>query len=355
MDGSIAGDFRAGHARFPADEREPPVAVANGRFDRPNGDREVCRRKTGGRLPAGADRDGGRLSAPADDRRVGRNDISSHAAAGIGGYVQDPPRRNQSPHGARHMKNRILAAAVALAACGTASADEWKWSVTPYLWATDVGIDVTVRDQQLVDKTIPFEDLLEDLKTGTLFRADAMHGEHGIALDLFNVVIADDSGRVPLPGGSGAELSLDAEVGMTIFDLTGVYDPQGDGKGLSFQYGTRIINQREDIAADLTGGNVAGRSAKYDASNTYVDALFGARYAGNLPGRWSYEIAADLSTGGTDLTWSVSPSIGYTFGKQQQYRMTAGYRRMVVDFDTQPTVDLDMTLSGYLIGFRFAF
>ncbi len=253
------------------------------------------------------------------------------------------------------MKTRILAAAVALAACGTASADEWKWSITPYLWATDVGFDVSVRDHQLVDKTIPFEDLLQDLEAVAQVRADVMHGEHGFAIDLFDVELAHDSGRMPLPDGSGAELAVDAEIGMTILDLAGVYDPQGDGQGLSFLYGARLISQREDISARIHNGTETGPEASYDADDTLVDALVGMRYAGSLPGRWSYEIAADVSTGDTQLTWSLSPVIGYSFGERQQYRLTAGYRHMVIDFDTQPTVDMDMTLSGFLVGFRFAF
>ena len=253
------------------------------------------------------------------------------------------------------MKARVLAAAITLAACGTAHADEWTFSVTPYLWATDVGIDVDLRDRELVDTTIAFDDLLKDLESATLVRAEAMRGEHGISLDLFDVVVADDSGRVALPDGSGSELALDAEVGMTIFDLTGVYDPGADGQGLSFLYGTRIINQREDIGIQLLSDGEPGGSAAYDADDTFVDGLVGIRYARELPGRWSYQFAADVSTGGTELTWSAGPSIGYAFGDTEQYRLTAGYRKLSVDFDTRPEVDMDMTLSGFLVGFRFSF
>ena len=252
------------------------------------------------------------------------------------------------------MKSRVLAAAVALAACGNANADEWQWSVTPYVWATDVGFDVTVNDRELVDATIPFEDLLQDLDTAVMIRAEAMRGEHGIAADLFDVVLADES-RASLPGGSGDELSVDAEIGMTIFDLAGVYDAGGDGRGLSVLYGARVINQREDVDAAVTRGGGPGPRAAIDGRDTYVDALLGLRYAGDLPGRWSYELAADASTGDTELTWSVAPSLGYSFGENDRYRLSAGYRHMAVDFDTAPDVDLDMNLSGVLVGFRFAF
>lgn len=253
------------------------------------------------------------------------------------------------------MKTAILAAATALAACGTAQAAEWRWSVTPYLWATDVGVDVAVHDRTLVEETIPFGDLLEDLDSAALVRVEAMRGERGIAFDLFDVTLEDDGGRVPLPDGSGSELALDAGIGMTIFDLTGVYDPAGDGEGLALLYGARLLNQREDITAEVRAGNGAADSRRFESDDTYVDGLLGLRYAGKLPGRWSYEVAADLSTGGTNLTWSVAPAVGYAFGAREQYRLTAGYRHMAIDLDTGPEVDLDMTLTGFLVGFRFSF
>jgi hypothetical protein len=251
------------------------------------------------------------------------------------------------------MKTRLLSALIALAASGPAAAEEWNFSVTPYLWATDVGVDVAVRDRTLVNTTIPFNDLLEDLQSAAILRADAMRGAHGIAIDLFDVTVADDGARMPLPDGSGAELALDAEIGMTLLDVTGVYDPAGDGQGLAFRYGVRFVGQSEDIAATIEG--VPGATRHFVADDTYVDALVGFRYAGELPGRWSYELAADVSTGGTDLTWSLNPSIGYRFGADGQYRLLAGYRYLAVDFDTEPGVDMDMTLSGFLVGFRFAF
>lgn len=252
------------------------------------------------------------------------------------------------------MNTKLLAAAVALAVSGAASAEEWRWSVTPYVWATDIGIDGSVSDRA-VDATIPFKDLLEDLETVAQVRVEAMHGEHGIALDLFDVTLATENDRLPLPGGSGGDLVLDTQTGMTILDLTGVYDPKADGAGFSFLYGARVINQRSDIAGAIDIGGQAGPSFAYDSNDTFVDALVGVRRVGDLPGRFSYTLAADVSTGGTKLTWSVGPSIGYSFGDGGKYQITAGYRRMVMDFEATDAVDMDMTVSGVLVGFRFAF
>jgi hypothetical protein len=124
---------------------------------------------------------------------------------------------------------------------------------------------------------------------------------------------------------------------------------------VSLLYGMRVINQRNEMEATLIAGGEAAAMAAYEMDDTLTDALVGLRYAGDLPGRWSYEITADVSTGDTQLTWSVAPAIGYSFGDRDQFRLTAGYRHMTVDFDTRDPVDMDMSLSGLLVGFRYQF
>jgi hypothetical protein len=259
-------------------------------------------------------------------------------------------------HRSNEMNSPTLAAAiVSLMASAPVAAEEWKMSVTPYLWATDVGVDVSFADQELVDVTVPFEDLVEDIETVAQVRFEAMRGRHGVALDLFDVTLADEHAGVAIPDGSGNSLLLDSESGMTIFDATGIYNPKGDGTGVSLVYGVRAINQFSEMDATLVAGGEAAATASYDMDDTFTDALVGLRYAGNLPGNWSYEISADVSTGDTELTWSAAPAIGYSFGDRDQYRLTAGYRHMVVDFDTRNPIDTDMTLTGALIGFSYRF
>lgn len=257
------------------------------------------------------------------------------------------------------MNNRLIPAAVAIvaaAAAGPASAEEWSWSIAPYLWATDVGVDIAVDDRSVVDTTIAFQDLVEDLDSAALFRAEGMRGSHGLALDVFSVAVADDGGRVSLPGDSGSQLALDASVAMTIVDLAGIYEFGSIATGgPALLYGTRVVHQREDVTAWRVADGAAGPAAQLESSETFVDGLLGLRYDHELSDRWSYRVAADVSTGGTEFTWSVNPSIAYRFGDEHQYALTAGYRYMAIDFDTDPKVDDDMSLSGFVVGFRFGF
>ncbi len=251
---------------------------------------------------------------------------------------------------------RVAIATLVIAASAPAGAEEqWTWSVAPYLWATDVGVDVAISDRTVVDETIAFEDLIDDLERVVQVRAEAMRGKHGFSLDLFDVELADSGDRVTLPGGSGAELVMDTEIGMTILGFTGRYNPKGDGGGFSFLYGTRLINLRNDIRAEGQLDGTVLSNAHVDSVETLVDAMVGVHYERQLAKRWTYKISADVSAGDTDLTWSLNPTIGYALGANQRHQLLFGYEQLSVDFADEGSIDMHMTMSGPLFAWRFEF
>jgi hypothetical protein len=262
--------------------------------------------------------------------------------------------RNSNPLRRLTLATALLGGGALSLAAAPAAAEEWKFAVTPYLWATDVGVDVAVDDRQLVDEEIAVQDLLEDMESIVQVRFEAQRGAHGLFVDLFDVTLADDATTVVRPSGAGSA-TLRPEMGMTILDLGGLYDPNGDQEGFQLLYGARILNQRAEIEAsvEFAGGGSAERT--YDLDDTFVDGLVGVRYIRPLGERWWIAARADVSTGGTELTWSADPSIGYRFGEGGRYTVFAGYRHMDVDFETDSPVEATMTLSGLYAGMRFAF
>lgn len=242
--------------------------------------------------------------------------------------------------------------ALLLGPAAQSGAAEWKWSLTPYAWTTDVGANVTLGGRQILDKEVAFTDLLDDLETVTQVRFEGQRGAHGLMVDLFNVELAQDDGR-PAPPPGAAQAVVDSKVGMTIVEVGGIYDPRGDQQGLSFLYGARILSERADIDATLEAEPAATLS--HEVSETLVDALVGVRYTRRLSSRWSTQLRFDVSAGGTDLTWSGASEIRYAFGAGGRYTLSAGYRHMKVDFDTTDATDVGMTLSGVHAGLRISF
>lgn len=252
-------------------------------------------------------------------------------------------------------RHTALLATLLLGGAASADASDWTWSVTPYVWATDIGVDVTIDDRNVIDEKIAFEDLLEDVDAVAQVHLEAQRGAHGVMFDIFDVRLSDDDSHVELPVPPGGEAILSSETGMTILEVGGLYDPRGDQQGFSLLYGTRIIQQRADIDARFVIDPAAPVTRTYEVTDTLYDGLLGIRYIKRFSPRWSWQARVDASAGGTELTWSAGTGAAYTFGKNDRYTILAGYRYMVVDFDTDDQVDVDMTLSGFITGLRFSF
>ena len=262
---------------------------------------------------------------------------------------------NTSSRSFRRTAAPALLATLLLGAAASANASDWTWSVTPYVWATDIGVDVTIDDRQIVDETIAVEDLLEDIDAIGQIHVEAQRGAHGVMFDIFDVRLSDDDSHIALPNPPGGEAILSSETGMTILELGGIYDPRGDQQGFSLLYGTRILQQRADIDARFEIDPSTAVTRTYEVTDTLYDGLLGIRYIKSFSPRWTWQARVDASTGGTELTWNADSTVAYTFGKTGRYSILAGYRYMVVDFDTDDQVDVDMTLSGFVTGLRFSF
>ncbi len=250
----------------------------------------------------------------------------------------------------------VLATLLAGAAgSASAQANDWQWTATPYVWATDVGVDVKLDDRQVVDETVKFQDLLESVDAVAQLRLEAQRGAHGAMLDLFAVGLSEEDSRVTLPGNSGAAATLDSEVTMTILEAGGIYDPRGDHAGFALLYGTRVLYQRAEIDGRFELGSTTTTNRDYEVSDTLVDGLVGFQYTHRFSPRLSTQSRIDVSAGGTDLTWSAGSTLSYALGQRGRYAVSAGYRRMTVDFEDEGSLSADMTLSGFMAGLRASF
>lgn len=235
-----------------------------------------------------------------------------------------------------------------------ARAAGWGFSITPYMWATGIGVDAQLDGREVVSKDIPVSDLLEDLDTIFQMRMELTYGPFGIAADGFDVTLSSEKNGVALPQNAGTA-DFDNTAGMTIVDVAGTFDPHADRSGFGLLAGTRIMNERATVDAVIQpalGGSVA---QSYETHETLVDGLIGARFRHRLWRGLGVQMQADASTGGTDYTWSVAPTLTYTFGALGRYGVEAGYRRMQIDFQDDGGLDTQMTLSGAVLGFRLSF
>jgi len=257
------------------------------------------------------------------------------------------------------MKARVLRAALIVGTLPiveeATAAEKWKWSLTPYIWLTDVGVDVSIHDRQVVNTTIDVKDLAEDIAMTFQVHAEAQRGTNGLLFDAFYVKLSKDTKTVSLPTPPGGTAVLDADIAMTILEAGGIFDAKGDQEGLQLLYGARIIDQSADIDAQFTPSGGPPGSRSFEPSDTVYDGLLGVRWIKRFGRGWSTSLRGDISAGGTEFTWNVNTTLAYAFGKDGRFAATGGYRRLEAEFKEQDSVESEMTLSGPVIGFRFLF
>ncbi|MDM7914393.1 MAG: hypothetical protein QUU85_03890 [Candidatus Eisenbacteria bacterium] len=255
-------------------------------------------------------------------------------------------------HLAAGLRAALASASLAcLLGAAPAGGAPWGFRLTPYVWATDVSVEARLDGRQVVDEDIPVSELVDVL--GTIFqtRAEVQYGRFGAAADLFDVTLSDERTGVALPEGAGTT-DLKTDFGMTIFDFAATYDLPQPVEGLGLLAGIRLLDERTTVDATIHPGSEVASTRSYEADDTIIDALVGLRFRGRLTGHWGVEAQADISTGGTDYTWSLAPAVSYSFGKTGHYGISAGYRILKADFEEDHGFDADMTLSGFLLGIR---
>ena len=110
----------------------------------------------------------------------------------------------------------------------------------------------------------------------------------------------------------------------------------------------RVIHRRTGFEIGAGWNRIARQTGE-----EYLSVKLEAREIGE---RLQIQAQADVSTGGTERTWSAGPTLGWKFGRSTSALL--GYRHMVVDFDTSDAdaeVDATMTLSGVVAGLQFTF
>ena len=256
---------------------------------------------------------------------------------------------------------RVIVMAVALViglGQAPAAADEWAFDLTPYMWLSDVTMDVEVNGVGVGEGTIDAADVIDALDFAMMANFQARKGSWGLLFDLGYFDSDDNPKRHPLDHPAGAELVLKGDMEITMLDAGGIFNPSGDGYGFTLIYGVRIIDTDQEIDAHVEAGDAVGETERYGMSNTLLDGLIGFRYMAPFADSWLFHLKGDFSTGETENTWSALMGLGYTFGSADQYSLLAGYRTLQIELlekDAMANVEVTNGMSGPYFALRIGF
>ena len=238
--------------------------------------------------------------------------------------------------------------------------DSWEWTIAPYLWASDVGLDLTVNDDTTIGGDAAFKDLLDKVDSVFMGHFEGRKGRWGLYLDTIYLDLSDSNTVAVGPGGPIlGDLTVDAGMTMRLYDAGGIFRLSEAEADTQFDLlaGVRYIDL--DIAADLTLPGPAMTPVNIRTGPSETDLMLGARIIRKFADRWHWALRGDTSFGGTEGTYNGLATMGYTFGQSRLFTLTAGYRYTAIDMDgsTQrgnPT-QADIKLSGPILGLVFNF
>ncbi|HEY9181873.1 MAG TPA: hypothetical protein VIQ99_01660, partial [Gammaproteobacteria bacterium] len=204
------------------------------------------------------------------------------------------------------MRFRLLLGSTLVLAAPLASAQEWDWTLTPYLWASGIDGDASVGPVQ-ADLSVNFGDIVDVLAGAALMHVEAQTDDHGYFGDLVYLATEIDEERVR------------TELDTTIVELG--YLRRTSRIGLEF--GIRYWDF--DLEIDPTTLPTA------QGESDWVDGFVGIRSVRELGDKWNLTTRANIGAGGTDFTYGVGVIFGREIGSSGQF--VAGLKLLDIDYE----------------------
>jgi hypothetical protein len=221
--------------------------------------------------------------------------------------------------------------------------DSLSWSVTPYLWAPNLTIDLSLRDNSIGGE-VSFSDILDTLDAAFMGHLEAGKGNWSAFADLTYVDASDTTERTLI--------RISSKNTQTFLDLAVAWHPRGIHEPLSVFGGLRYTAAESRFDFVSVPNDTALGSQRSDAD--YYDALLGLRYRFNLSDRWSLQTHGDVSFGDTEGTLLARASFAYTVGERRENRILIGYQYKQLELEDSD-VTTKIRLAGPTAGFSFRF
>ena len=234
------------------------------------------------------------------------------------------------------MFRKAILVIISVFASATASAQQWDWKLTPYLWAAALDGSTTV-GPITGDVSMSFSDVLDVLRGGALVRLEAQRDRHGFYGDLVYLRLKEEDARNTV--GGSLELKLDA------FIAEGAYFYRmGDQYALEF--GVRYLDFETTLRPALL--------PEAKRSSDFVDGLVGFRAEFDVNETWDILFRGNVGGGGSDFSAGLQVDFRRRFASGNT--LDIGYRALDIDYENDSglaAIGLDLSMQGLAIGYTF--
>jgi len=239
----------------------------------------------------------------------------------------------------------VVSVVLALPASTARAGDSWQWSLTPYIWATDISEDLRVAGAIVGGEDTEFKDLVDKIDTSLQLHFEGTRGRWGMFADVSYIDLSDSA------SGEYGFTRLDVAIEETLVEGGAIWRPDGDGSRFELLFGARFLAANEDYSLRI--GDLNPITTGLDES--YLDALVAARYHIPLSERWVISLRGDVSTGGTDVIWTTQGMVGWRFGSRLGSAVLGGYRYRALEYTKGDDIGVEKTISGPFVAVRIGF
>jgi hypothetical protein len=225
---------------------------------------------------------------------------------------------------------------IAVFASASASAQQYDWKLTPYLWAAAIDGSTAVGPLR-GSVSMSFSDVLDIMRGGGLIRIEAEGDRNGFYGDLVYLRLKDEDARDTV--GGSLEVKLDA------FIAEGAYFHR-IGQQYAFEVGVRYWDFETTLRPALL--------PEASRASDFVDGFIGFRSEFDVDENWDLLFRANVGGGGSEF------SAGLQVDFRRQFKsgntLDIGYRVLDIDYENGAgltEVGLDLSLQGLSIGYTF--
>ena len=221
--------------------------------------------------------------------------------------------------------------------------NEWRWSITPYAWGSDIDTDVRFPGGQEIGGTAQFNDILDKLDIGGMVHVEGRRGAWGMFVDATYLSLSDDTTQGPF--------SVDSELDTGLYELAATYTFGGKTGAFTAYAGARIVDMSLDVT--FTGPGPLG-PIRRSSDKSFTDFMVGGRYVHPFNDRWLMDLQGDIGGGDTESSWNALALLGWKFGGDLNKAVLFGWRHM--DFEVEEDGrETDVTFDGPIAGVLFSF
>jgi opacity protein-like surface antigen len=223
-----------------------------------------------------------------------------------------------------------------------ASSDAWTFTLSPYVWFSGLGGEVTGPRGVGESFTADFGDIFGTMKFSFMGLAEARRGNFSLVTDIMYLNLQQG---VPVPGfgefSGGSARTQSVEI-----SAIGLYT-LAEGSAGRIELGGGIRGWWFDTELRLDPGRLPGRTQS--TSTSWVDPVISARGVIRLNDSLSITAYGDIGGFGvgSQFTWQAFGTLDYRV--TENISVSAGFRWIHIDYDKGRT-DISLNMGGPIIG-----